>query len=114
MNRRDAMKMGALGVAAAAATTMSGCTSAEAAPAAKAASSAGMKTLGNHKVVIIGGGFGGLTVANNLRKKNKNLDVLVIEKNDTFMSCPVSNTYLGKLEGMDLGKFVFDYAQPVE
>ena len=114
MNRRDAMKMGALGVAAAAATTMSGCTSTEAAPVSQAASSAGMKTLGKHKVVIIGGGFGGLTVANNLKKKNKDLDVLVIEKNDTFMSCPVSNTYLGKLEGMDLGKFVFDYAQPVE
>jgi len=112
MNRRDAMKLGAASVAAVAvAGTMSGC-NAEAAPAAKA--SVGGKMLGKHKVVIIGGGFGGLTVANNLKKKNKDLDVLVIEKNDTFMSCPVSNTYLGKLEGMDLGKFVFDYAQPVE
>ncbi len=111
MNRRDAMKMGALGVAAVAATGMSGCTSAEAKPAAGGATGG---KLGNHKVVVIGGGFGGLTVANNLMKKNKGLDVLVIEKNDTFMACPVSNTYLGKLEGMNLGTFVFDYAQPVE
>ena len=112
MNRRDAMKMGALGVAAVAATGMSGCTGAQAAPAAAGAT--GGKLLGSHKVVVIGGGFGGLTVANNLKKKNKDLDILVIEKNDTFMSCPVSNTYLGKLEGMNLGTFVFDYAQPVE
>ena len=112
MNRRDAMKMGALGVAAVAATGMSGCTSAEATPAA--AASTGAKTIGSHKVVVIGGGFGGLTVANNLMKKNRGLDLLVIEKNDTFMACPVSNTYLGKLEGMNLGTFVFDYAQPVE
>ena len=111
MNRRDAIKMGALGVAAVAATGMSGCTSAEAKPAAGGATGG---KLGNHKVVVIGGGFGGLTVANNLMKKNKGLDVLVIEKNDTFMACPVSNTYLGKLEGMNLGTFVFDYAQPVE
>ena len=112
MNRRDALKLGAAGVAAAAvAGTMSGC-NAEAAPAAQAAV-AGMM-LGKHKVVVIGGGFGGLTVANNLMKKNKDLDLLVIEKNDTFMACPVSNTYLGKLEGMNLGTFVFDYAQPVE
>jgi len=112
MNRRDAMKLGAVSVVAVAiAGTMNGC-NAQAAPAAKA--SIGGKMLGKHKVVIIGGGFGGLSVANNLKKKNKDLDILVIEKNDTFMSCPVSNTYLGKLEGMDLGKFVFDYAQPVE
>jgi len=112
MNRRDAMKMGALGVAAVAATGMTGCNQAEATPAAAAAT--GGKMLGKHKVIVIGGGFGGLTVANNLMKKNKDLDVLVIEKNDTFMACPVSNTYLGKLEGMNLGTFVFDYAQPVE
>ena len=112
MNRRDAMKLGAAGVAAVAvAGTMSGC-NAEAAPAAQA--TVGGKMLGKHKVVVIGGGFGGLTVANNLMKKNKDLDLLVIEKNDTFMACPVSNTYLGKLEGMNLGTFVFDYAQPVE
>lgn len=110
MNRRDALKVGAVSVAAVAATAMTGCTGAEATPSAKAE---GGKILGKHKVVIIGGGFGGLTVAKGLMKSDKNLDVLVIEKNDTFMSCPFSNTNLGKLEGVNLGAFVFDYAQPV-
>ena len=116
MNRRDAIKLGATGVlAAAAATTMSGCNK-EAKPAtqAKTCASGAKKVLGKHQVVVIGGGFGGLTVASELKKHNQDIDVLVIEKNDTFMSCPVSNTYLGKLEGMTLGKFVFDYAKPVE
>ena len=113
MNRRDALKAGAAGVAAVAVTTLSGCTQSEAKPAAASAAS-GAKFLGKHQIVVIGGGFGGLTVASKLKKADKNFDVLVIEKSDTFMACPVSNTYLGKLEGMDLGKFVFDYAQPVE
>ena len=111
MNRRDALKVGAASVAAVAATAMTGCTGAEATPAAKAGAG---KVLGKHQVVVIGGGFGGLTVAKGLMKADKNFDVLVIEKNDTFMSCPFSNTNLGKLDGINLGTFVFDYAQPVD
>ncbi|MBC8238442.1 MAG: FAD-dependent oxidoreductase [Helicobacteraceae bacterium] len=113
MNRRDALKAGAVSVAAvAAASTLTGCTGGETGTAAAAGNTG--TVLGKHKVVIIGGGFGGLTVANNLKKIDPSFDVAIIEKSDTFMACPVSNTYLGKLEGMDLGKFVFDYSQPVE
>jgi len=117
MNRRDAIKLGATGVlAAVTATTISGCSSSEAKPKAEEKVNAGgtKKILGKHQVVVIGGGFGGLTVASEIKKGNKNVDVLIIEKNDAFMSCPASNTYLGKLEGMTLGKFVFDYAKPIE
>lgn len=112
MNRRDALKVGAVSAAAVAATTLTGCTGGETGTAAAAGSTG--KVLGKHKVVIIGGGFGGMTVANNLKKADKNFDVAIIEKSDTFMACPVSNTYLGKLEGMELGKFVFDYSRPIE
>ena len=110
MNRRDAIKLGAVGVAAVATTTFTGCTSSEAKPAASAASKKNI--LGKHQIVVIGGGFGGLTVAKGLKKKDSNFDVLVIEKNDTFMACPFSNTYLGKLDGINLGTFVRDYNQP--
>jgi len=111
MNRRDAIKIGALSAATVAMSgSLSGC-NAEVTPDKIETSN---KILSEHKVVVIGGGFGGLTVANNLKKKNKDLDILVIEKRDMFMSCPVSNTYLGKLKGMDLGKLVFDHAQAVE
>ncbi|WP_324172396.1 FAD-dependent oxidoreductase [Sulfurimonas sp.] len=112
INRRDALKMGAVSVVAAAtALSVTGCGKAEAVPAAACSNK---NILGKHQVVIIGGGFGGLTVAKNLKKKDKNIDVLVIEKNDTFMSCPFSNAYLGKLDGVNLGTFVHDYAQPTQ
>ncbi|RLA70249.1 MAG: hypothetical protein DRG24_07200 [Epsilonproteobacteria bacterium] len=115
MNRRDMLKVSAAGAATiAVAATMTGCADKNVEAATSAAASTGAKMLGKHKVVIVGGGIGGMTVANNLKKLDKNMDILVIEKNDTFMSCPVSNTYLGKLEGMTLGTFIFDYAQPIE
>jgi NADPH-dependent 2,4-dienoyl-CoA reductase/sulfur reductase-like enzyme len=113
MNRREAIKLGAASVAAVAVSSaVSGCNNTEPSPTKE--SNVTSKSRGKYTVVVIGGGFGGLTVANNLKKKNKNLDLLVIEKRDTFMSCPVSNTNLGKLDGINLGTFVFDYAQPVE
>lgn len=98
--------------AAAAAAALSGCTK-TAAPAA-AGAEGGAKTIGKHQVVIIGGGFGGLTVAKQLKKIDANFDVLVIEKNDAFMSCPFSNTNLGKLKGINLGTLIHDYDQAVE
>lgn len=55
-----------------------------------------------------------MTVAKQLKKIDANFDVVVLEKNDRFMSCPFSNAYLGKLNGLNLGTFVHDYAQPQE
>ncbi len=110
MNRRDAMKLGAVGVAAVATTTFSGCSNSEAKPSTSIASTNNL--LCKHQIVVIGGGFGGLSVAKGLKKKDSNFDVLLIEKNDTFMACPFSNTYLGKLEGINLGTFIRDYNQP--
>jgi len=111
MNRREALKLGALSVAAAATmATVTGCNEG-AKPAS--ASKAGKKVC-KHKIVVIGAGFGGLTVAKELKKRDSSFDVLVIEKNETFMSCPFSNTYLGKIAGVNLGTLVHDYAQPVE
>jgi NADH dehydrogenase FAD-containing subunit len=94
--------------------TVTGCNEGAKPAGAPKACKSGGKVLGKHQVVIIGGGFGGLTVAKQLKKKDSNFDVLVIEKNETFMSCPFSNTYLGRLEGVNLGTFIHDYAQPVE
>lgn len=79
MNRREALKVGALSVAAAATmATVTGCN--EGAKPAAAQKASGGNVIGEHQVVIIGGGFGGLTVAKDLMKKDSNFDVLVIEK----------------------------------
>ncbi len=107
ISRRNIFKLTG---AAAAAAALSGCTEKTGPKAACTRNVPQAK----HQVVIIGGGFGGLTVAKELKKIDANFDVLIIEKNDTFMSCPFSNTNLGKLKGINLGTFVFDYDQAIE
>lgn len=47
------------------------------------------------RVVVIGGGFGGSTAAKYLRMWGGNVDVTLVERNETFVSCPISNLVLG-------------------
>lgn len=48
-----------------------------------------------HKVVVVGGGFGGATCAKYLRMwGDGNVEVTLIEKNNEFISCPLSNLVL--------------------
>lgn len=102
MNRRDAFKL--VGAAAAVAAMPGTAVASEKKATPK-------KTSGK-SVVIVGGGFGGLTMAKALRKKDANIEVTVIEKNNIFMACPFSNTLLGGLDGVSLDTFVGDYFQP--
>ena len=47
-------------------------------------------------VVVVGGGFGGATVAKYLRMwSQQGVDVTLIERNPTFISCPISNLVIG-------------------
>jgi len=110
ISRRDLFKFAGISVAAAA---VSGCsTTAGVAPAADL--NTANKMLGRHQVVIIGGGFGGLTVAKELKKIDPKFDVAIIEKNDSFMSCPFSNCNLGGIEGVSLSTLTHDYSQAIE
>jgi len=104
MERRDLFKLA--GVAAAAAVVPAVVTT-------EAKASDAKKTSGK-SVVIIGGGWGGLTMAKELRKQDKSIEVTVIEKKDIFMSCPVSNLYLGGLESMTLAQLTHDYYAPAQ
>ncbi len=107
LSRRNLFK---LGVSVAAATALTGCDTKSSSGTASFTSDKIIK----HQIVVIGGGFGGLTVAKQLMQADKNFDVLVIEKSDTFMACPFSNANLAELKNVNLGNFVFDYAQPLE
>lgn len=104
MNRRDTFKLAGVAAAAAALPSM--------AVAAEKAKAAG-KTTGK-SVVIVGAGFGGLTMAKALRKSDKSIDVTVIEKRSMHMACPLSNGLLGGLDNMTLDMFIGDYGQPAE
>jgi sulfite dehydrogenase len=46
------------------------------------------------RVVVIGGGYGGATAARYLRLWGGNIDVTLVERNATFVSCPISNLVL--------------------
>jgi sulfide dehydrogenase [flavocytochrome c] flavoprotein chain len=63
-----------------------------AAPLLGCASTASGPSIG--RVVVIGGGYGGATAARYLRLWG-NVDVTLIERNDSFVSCPISNLVLG-------------------
>ena len=47
------------------------------------------------KVVIIGGGFAGVTVATRLKAANSALDITLVEPKKTYTTCVYSNLYLG-------------------
>ncbi|MGV3632851.1 MAG: FAD-dependent oxidoreductase [Pseudorhodoplanes sp.] len=46
------------------------------------------------RVVIAGGGWGGLTAARHLREQSPDTEVIVLERNPVFWSCPISNKWL--------------------
>lgn len=46
------------------------------------------------RVVVVGGGWSGLTAAKYLKQGEPKLDVILVEKNATFMSCPLSNLWV--------------------
>jgi sulfide dehydrogenase [flavocytochrome c] flavoprotein subunit len=63
--------------------------------AAAVAGCAGMGGPSAGRVVVIGGGYGGATAARYLRLWAPDIDVTMVERNDTFVSCPMSNLVLG-------------------
>jgi NADPH-dependent 2,4-dienoyl-CoA reductase/sulfur reductase-like enzyme len=56
---------------------------------------------GAGKVVIIGGGAGGATVAHYLKKGSPKLDVTLVELNRQYTTCFFSNLYLGGFRTFD-------------
>jgi sulfide dehydrogenase [flavocytochrome c] flavoprotein subunit len=65
--------------------------------AAAALAAAGCATPGGTKarVVVLGGGFGGATAAKYLRLWGPGVEVVLVERNADFVSCPISNLVYG-------------------
>ena len=59
------------------------------------------------RVVVIGGGWGGATAAKYLRLADPSIEVVLLEPNDRFVSCPFSNLVLSGVRTMD--SITFDY-----
>ena len=53
------------------------------------------------RVVVVGGGYGGATAAKYVRMlSNYQIDVVLVEPNDNFVSCPISNLVIGGSKSM--------------
>lgn len=66
------------------------------AAAAGALGAAGCAGTGRQaRVVVVGGGFGGATAAKYLRLWGPALEVVLVERESAFTSCPISNLVLG-------------------
>lgn len=93
-NRRDILK--ASGVIAAAAVL-----GATAANASDKKTTKALPTPNGKRVVVVGGGWGGLTAARYIKKLAPQSEVIVLEKRDTFVSCPISNEWITGEVAMD-------------
>jgi len=69
---------------------------------AGAASLAGCATVtpAKARVVVVGGGYGGATAAKYIRLWDPAIDVVLVERDAQFISCPMSNLVLGGFTGM--------------
>lgn len=104
--RRDFLKLSAAGAATA---LLTGCANNICKPANVFLNqkSHGQKSLG--RVVVIGGGYAGSSVAKYLRLWSAGaIEVVVIEPNSYFISCPLSNLVLGGSKHIEDLTFTYD------
>jgi NADPH-dependent 2,4-dienoyl-CoA reductase/sulfur reductase-like enzyme len=60
------------------------------------------------RVVVIGGGWGGASAAKYVRLADPSIEVVLLEPNEKFISCPFSNLVLSGVRTME--SITFDYA----
>jgi NADPH-dependent 2,4-dienoyl-CoA reductase/sulfur reductase-like enzyme len=60
------------------------------------------------RVVIVGGGYGGASVARAIRKIDPRIRVTLVERNAEFVSCPQSNAVIGGLRNIASITFSYD------
>jgi sulfide dehydrogenase [flavocytochrome c] flavoprotein subunit len=92
LTRRDFLRVSAAGVGLGAGPALAGC----AAP-----TKGNLARKSGRRVVVVGGGWGGATAAKYVRLQDPSIEVIVLEPNRTFISCPFSNLVVSGVETMD-------------
>jgi NADPH-dependent 2,4-dienoyl-CoA reductase/sulfur reductase-like enzyme len=91
LTRRGFLKASGVGLGVLAGSGLAGCASAKGDFAPKKGA----------RVVVIGGGWGGATAAKYVRLFDPSIEVILIEPNRQFISCPFSNLVLAGLRSID-------------
>jgi NADPH-dependent 2,4-dienoyl-CoA reductase/sulfur reductase-like enzyme len=86
MKRRDFLKLAGATTAAGSLAGLAGCAT---------------PTPPKARVVVVGGGFGGATAAKYIRMWDPKIDVVLVERDAAFVSCPISNLVLAGYTGME-------------
>jgi NADPH-dependent 2,4-dienoyl-CoA reductase/sulfur reductase-like enzyme len=84
IQRRDFLKLAGASAALASVSSLPGCAS----------------TPSQARVVVVGGGFGGATAAKYIRLWDPSIDVVLVERESAFTSCPISNLVLAGYSSM--------------
>src|SRR5262249_56465884 len=98
--------------AAAGVASFAGCASRRDAPTAVSSLMDVAPNRNGRRVVVIGGGWGGATAAKYVRMQDPSVDVLLIEPNKRFVSCPFSNLVLSGVRS--IGSLTFNYNALIE
>jgi NADPH-dependent 2,4-dienoyl-CoA reductase/sulfur reductase-like enzyme len=106
MTRREFLKTS--GAAAFAVSGLAGCASTSGAPTVMTTLSDLAPNPSGRRVVVIGGGWGGATAAKYVRMQDPAIEVVLIEPNTTFISCPFSNLVLSGVRSIESLTFGYD------
>ncbi|HZV54469.1 MAG TPA: FAD/NAD(P)-binding oxidoreductase [Rhodocyclaceae bacterium] len=101
LDRRSFIKI----LGSASGVALAGCAGA---PAVSSGSAGEIMAKTGRRVVVIGGGYGGTIAAKYVRMLDKSIEVVLVERNKTYVSCPFSNYYIGGLM-KDLSPLTINY-----
>lgn len=101
LDRRSFIKI----LGSASGVALAGCAGA---PAVSSGSAAEILPKTARRVVVVGGGFGGSIAAKYVRMFDASIEVVLIERNKQFVSCPFSNFYIAGLTN-DMSALTINY-----
>lgn len=93
-NRRSFLQLMSVGGIGA---SLTACGTPPTSPSSSSATAQTLRKSSGRRVVVVGGGYGGTIAAKYIRMLDKSIDVVLIEPNKQFVSCPFSNLYIGGL-----------------